>query len=82
MTKNIVNGLLWCGAVTALLIAGAATSEATSLTLSNGDSSVQLCVPEHPSSNSCTSTGLSNWVVNGGVHPFQQWFSFGVTPVQ
>jgi hypothetical protein len=79
MKRKMVRGVVQCCAVTALFLGGAAVSEASTLTLTSGDSSVELCVPESPTVNSCASTGLFNWVTNGVTSPFQQWLSFNVT---
>ena len=44
MTKKTVNSLVRCCAVTGLLLAGAARSEATTLTLTDAGDSVDLAV--------------------------------------
>jgi hypothetical protein len=73
MKKSVV-GLARCCAVAAVILGGAAVSEATPITLvDGGGDSVELCLP---SSGCGTTYGLSNWVANGTpVTGFSQWFT-------
>jgi hypothetical protein len=78
MMKKTVSGWVKSFAVAGLILAAAATSEASTILLADGASSLDLCVPESPTVNSCGTTGLSNWVVNGSASLFSQWFSIGI----
>jgi hypothetical protein len=78
MRKRIFKSLVGCLAVSGLLLAGAAGAEASTITLIEGDSTADLCLPESPTVNSCGTTGLSNWIVNGNTSSFHQWFSIEV----
>jgi hypothetical protein len=73
MTKRILTGFVRCCAVTGLLFAGVTTSEAAPLTLTDNGDSVELCVP---GAMTCGTAGLSNWILGGSPHTFQQWFSY------
>ena len=71
MKTTVMNLARGC-AVAAMLLGGAAVSEASSITLIDGASSVELCLP----GGGCGSPGLSSWIADGSaVTGFQQWFS-------
>ena len=70
--KKTVNSLVRCCAAAAVLLGGASVSEAAPITLVNGASSVELCLP----GLSCGASGLSNWIAEGtAVNGFEQWFT-------
>jgi hypothetical protein len=79
MKKDILRGLVGCLAVTGLLLGSSARTEASTITLVEGDSTADLCLPDSPTVNTCAVTGLSNWVVNGNTSSFHQWFSVGAS---
>jgi hypothetical protein len=79
MRKTILNGLVGSFAVTALVFAGAAPSEASTIVLTDGDSTLGLCAPEGPSVNSCGTTALPNRTMNGNLTSFSQGSSNGFT---
>jgi hypothetical protein len=73
--KKTVTNVLRCCAVAAVLLGGATASEASTITLTNGASSVDLCLP----GAFCGPLGLSNWIADGGpVTWFSQWFTFSI----
>lgn len=69
--------IAWCGIVlAAALLATATRAQATTLTMTNGNSQVDLCI----SSCGADPIGANQWLVDGTNYLFQQWFWYRVDP--
>ena len=69
--RTLVTG---CG-ISAILLAAPLRSEATTLHMSDGGSSADVCVP-----GICSTPGLQNFVIDGVDQNIEQWFWFTMAP--
>jgi hypothetical protein len=79
MRKTILKVWVSSVAATVLIFAGAATSQASTILLADGGSTLDLCAPDSPSVNSCGTTEMSTRTMNGNLTSFSQGSSKGLT---
>jgi hypothetical protein len=69
-----VKRVAWCGVALGLLLASPSRVQASTLTMINGNSEVDICISGCP----LEQAGIYNWSVDGTNYLFQEWFYYTV----